>query len=100
MKKLAIVLVLVFASCKSISNSSYVDYKFKESALYYKGQQIGHIEAIKLQQKNGKIRREVVLLMDNEAEQYSQAIEIINYMRSHVKNSDIELKVNVEKPTN
>jgi hypothetical protein len=98
MKKLVIMLVvLVFASCKSTSGLNNKDYNFKENVLYYKGEEIGHIEAIKLQQKNGKIRREVVLLMNNETEQYNQAVEIINYMRFHTKNSDIELKVNVEK---
>lgn len=90
-------LVLIFASCGSTNVISNVDYKFKENVLYFKGKEIGHIEAIKLQQKNGKIRREVVLLMDNEAEQYSQAVDIINYMKFHAKNSDIELKINVEK---
>jgi hypothetical protein len=97
MKKLFIMLVLIFASCGSTSGISNADYKFKENVLYFKGKEIGHIEAIKLQQKNGKIRREVVLLMDNEAEQYSQAVDIINYMKFHAKNSDIELKINVEK---
>ena len=97
MKKLVILLVLVFASCKSTGSFNNTDYKFKENILYFKGQEIGHIEAIKLQQKNGRIRREVVLLMDNGTEQYNQAIEIINYMKFHAKNSDIELKVNVEK---
>lgn len=98
MKKLVIMLiVLVFASCKSTSGINNEDYKFKENVLYFKGVEIGHIEAIKLQQKNGKVRREVVLLMNNEAEQYNQAADIINYMRFSTKNSDIELKVNVEK---
>lgn len=97
MKKLLILLVLAFASCKSTSEFNNVDYKFNENVLYYKGQEIGHIEAIKRQKKNGKTRTEVVLLMNNETELYSKANEIINYMGSHLKNSDIELKVNVEK---
>jgi hypothetical protein len=97
MKKLLILLVLVFASCKSTSEYNNVDYNFKDNVLYYKGQEIGHIESFKLQKKNGNVRREVVLLMNNESEHYNQAKDIINYMGNHIKNSDIELKVNVEK---
>ncbi len=96
MKNLVIILLLALSSCKSI-NPVNSDYNFKESVLYHKDVEIGHIEAIKLQQKNGKIRREIVLLMNNESDQYNNAVDIINYMRLHIKNTDIELKVNVEK---
>lgn len=100
MKKLVtlLVLVLVFASCKSTNGINNVDYKFNENVLYYKGKEIGHIEAMKFQLKNRELRREVVLLMDNKTEEYNnQAREIIEYMAFHIKNSDIEVKYNVEK---
>lgn len=96
MKKLLIVLmVLGLTSCKSGigSGQDSVNYKFENNVLYYKGNQIGHVEAIKLQEKGGLIRREVVIVMNNETELYHQAIDIIKYMRFHNKNSDIELKL-------
>lgn len=97
MKKLVILLVLIFASCKSTSGISNVDYTINDNILYHKGVEIGYLEAVKLQEKKGEIRREYVFIIKNEAEPVGRAREIITYLKSRIPNSDIELKTLYKK---
>jgi len=94
MKKLATLLglVLVFASCKSTSEISNVDYTINDNILYHKGVEIGYLEAVKLQEKKGEIRREYVFILKNETDPVGRAREIITYLKSRIPKSDIELK--------
>jgi len=101
MKKILIMLmVLGMASCKSgqaTAEKKADSYKFENNVLYFNGREIGHVEAVKLQEKDGDIRREIVLSINNETDIVDKAFDIIRYMKSHNKNSDIELKLIVEK---
>jgi hypothetical protein len=99
MKKLAtlLVLVLVFASCKSTSGISNVDYTINDNILYHKGVEIGYLESVKLQEKKNEIRRECVFVIKNETEPVGRAHEIINYLKSCIPDSDIELKTLYKK---
>lgn len=97
MKKLVILVVLIFASCKSTSGISNVDYTINDNILYHKGVEIGYLEAVKLQEKKGEIRREYVFIIKNEAEPVGRAREIITYLKSRIPNSDIELKTLYKK---
>jgi hypothetical protein len=99
MKKLAtlLVLVLVFASCKSTSEISNSDYSIDDNILCYKGVEIGYLEAVKLQEKKGEIRREYVFILKNETEPVGRAHEIITYLKSRIPKSDIELKTLYKK---
>jgi len=99
MKKLItlLMLVLVFASCKSTSGISNVDYTINDNVLYHKGIKIGYLEAVKLQEKKGEIRRECVFIIENETESVGRAREIITYLKSCIPKSDIELKTLYKK---
>ena len=99
MKKLVtlLVLVLVFASCKSTSGVNNYGYEMKDNTLYLKGVEIGYLEAAKLQDKGGEIRREVVFVIYNETEPVGRAREIITYLKSRIPKSDIELKTLYKK---
>ena len=94
MKKLVtlLVLVVVFASCKSTSGINNVDYKINDDILYYKGTKIGYLEAVKLQEKDDEIRTEYAFVIKNETEPIGKAREIIAYLKSRIPNADIELK--------
>ena len=102
MKKLVTLLVLVsvFASCKSTSGTSGVSnfgYEMKDNTLYHKGVEIGYLEAVKLQEKKGEIRREVVFVIINDTDPVGRAREIITYLKSRIPKSDIELKTLYKK---
>ena len=99
MKKLVTLLglVLVFASCKSTSGVSDYGYEMKDNTLYLKGVEIGYLEAVKLQDKGGEIRREVVFVIYNETDPVGRAREIITYLKSRIQKSDIELKTLYKK---
>ena len=103
MKNLIIMLIAVafsITSCKSgqaTAEKKADSYKFENNVLYFNGREIGHVEAVKLQEKDGDIRREIVLSINNETDIVDKAFDIIRYMKSHNKNSDIELKLIVEK---
>ena len=99
MKKLVtlLVLALVFASCKSTSGISDFGYEMKDNTLYLKGVEIGYLEAVKLQEKKGEIRREVVFVIINETDPVGRAREIITYLKSRIPESDIELKTLYKK---
>jgi hypothetical protein len=99
MKKLVtlLVLVLLFASCKSTSGVNDYGYEMKDNTLYLKGEKIGYLEAAKLQEKGGEIRREVVFVIYNETEPVGRAREIITYLKSRILKSDIELKTYYKK---
>ena len=97
MKKILIMLmVLGIASCKSTSVVNY-GYEMKDNTLYLKGVEIGYLEAVKLQDKGGEIRREVVFVIYNETDTVGRAREIITYLKSCISKSDIELKTLYKK---
>ena len=91
---LIMLMMLGIASCKSVS---YVDYVINDNILYHKGVEIGYLESVKLQEKKGEIRRECVFIIKNETEPIGRAREIINYLKSCIPKSDIELKTLYKK---
>ena len=90
-------MMLGIASCKSTSGVSNYGYEMKDNTLYLKGVEIGYLEAVKLQDKGGEIRREVVFVAYNETEPVGKAREIITYLKSRILKSDIELKTYYKK---
>ena len=96
---LIMLMMLGIASCKSGSDLvvNNVDYSINDNTLYYKGTEIGYLEAVKLQEKKGEIRREYVFVIKNETEPIGKAREIITYLKSRIPNSDIELKTIYKK---
>jgi hypothetical protein len=90
-------MMLGIASCKSTSGVSDYGYEMKDNTLYLKGVEIGYLEAVKLQDKGGEIRREVVFVIYNETEPVGRAREIITYLKSRISKSDIELKTLYKK---
>lgn len=99
MKNLIFIFLLTIslASCKSTSKINNVDYAINDDILYYKGVQIGYLEAVKLQEKDNEIRTEYVFVIKNETEPIGKAREIIAYLRSRIPNADIELKTLYKK---
>lgn len=86
-------MMLGIASCKSGSNLAVnANYSINNDILYYKGGEIGYLEAVKLQEKDDEIRTEYVFILKNETEPIGRAREIIAYLKSRIPNSDIELK--------
>ena len=94
---LIMLMMLGIASCKSTSGISDFGYEMKDNTLYHKGVEIGYLEAVKLQEKKGEIRREVVFVIINETDPVGRAREIITYLKSRIPKSDIELKTLYKK---
>lgn len=94
---LIMLMMLGVTSCKSTSGVSDYGYEMKDNTLYLKGVEIGYLEAVKLQEKKGEIRREVVFVIINETDPVGRAREIITYLKSRIPKSDIELKTLYKK---
>lgn len=89
--------ILILVSCATVqtTETKNSDFTMEGITIFYKGNKIGAVDAIKLEKEGNKVKREISIVLENNSQNMQLAPELIDFITKDsekFKKTDIEIK--------